>query len=81
MEETKITIQKPQRASRAAKQTKQVEDAGSFVQRKPLLKQGSTWAGIFSIAAAVASGGATALTDPTVMTTIGAGIALLFAEN
>lgn len=49
--------------------------------KKPLFKQGTTWAGIFTIAAAVASGGASALLDPTVFTMIGSGVALLFAEN
>lgn len=49
--------------------------------KKPLLKQGTTWAGIFSIAAAIATGGASVLTDPQAISAIGAGIALLFAEN
>lgn len=49
--------------------------------KKPLLKQGTTWAGIFTVAAAVASGGMSVLIDPTLASMIGAGVALLFAEN
>lgn len=54
---------------------------GSGPRRRPLLKQGTTWAGILSIAAAVAAGGTSILADPTALGTIGAGIALIFAEN
>lgn len=54
---------------------------GSGPRKRPLLKQGTTWAGILSIAAAVATGGTSILADPTALGAIGAGIALIFAEN
>lgn len=56
-------------------------DRGPAQSAKPFLKQGTTWAGIFSIAAAVATGGASVLTDPYMVAQIGAGLGLLFAEN
>lgn len=71
---------KPVTRKRLASQIPVVLDSGSVV-KKPLLKQGTTWAGIFTIAAAIASGGASALLDPTIFTMIGSGVALLFAEN
>lgn len=66
---------------RAAKSPVVIDSGASSLNRKPLLKQGTTWAGILSIGAAIATGGASALTDPTLLAAIGSGIALLFAEN
>lgn len=54
---------------------------GPYTSKKPLLKQGTTWAGLFSIAAAIATGGTSVLLDPILLTQIGAGIGLLVAEN
>lgn len=53
----------------------------STTRKKPFFMQGTTWAGILSIGAAIAAGGASALADPVLLQTIGAGIALLIAEN
>lgn len=50
-------------------------------EKKPLLRQGTTWAGLLSIGAAIATGGASVLTDPYLLAQIGAGLGLLFAEN
>lgn len=50
-------------------------------ENKPLLKQGTTWAGIMTIGAAIATGGLGALADPAALTQIGIGLSLLFAEN
>lgn len=49
--------------------------------KKSFFRQGTTWAGIFTIASAVATGGASVLLDPMLLSQIGAGIALLIAEN
>lgn len=54
---------------------------GPHMNKKPLLKQGTTWAGLFSIAAAIATGGTSVLLDPVLLTQIGAGISLIVAEN
>lgn len=58
-----------------------ISDGSSTLKKKPLLKQGTTWAGLFTIAAAIATGGTSLLTDPTALTAVSSGIALLFAEN
>lgn len=50
-------------------------------ERKAFLKQGTTWAGVFTIAATLASGGVAALFDPFMISQIGTGLALLIAEN
>lgn len=55
--------------------------SGTERKRTPLLKQGTTWAGVFTVAAAIASGGVAAFLDPMMIAQIGAGVALLFAEN
>lgn len=69
----------------AAKRTRPAKAAviveSSSRPAKPFLKQGTTWAGIFSIAAAIATGGVSVLTDPYMIAQIGAGIGLLIAEN
>lgn len=67
------------RKTRTAKAPVFVESSGST--KRPFLKQGTTWAGILSIAAAIATGGVSVLTDPLMIAQIGAGIGLLVAEN
>lgn len=54
---------------------------GPHFSKKSFFKQGTTWAGILSIGAALATGGVSALTDPVLLQAIGAGIGLLVAEN
>lgn len=54
---------------------------GGNPKKRPFMLQGTTWAGILSIGAAIATGGASVLTDPVLLQTVGAGIALLVAEN
>lgn len=48
---------------------------------KKKLSEGTTWAGLLTVAAAVASGGATVLTSPTLLTQIAGGIALILAKE
>lgn len=48
---------------------------------KELLKEPSTWAGIFAIAGAFATGGASALTDPALLSTISSGLALVLTKE
>lgn len=48
---------------------------------KALLSEGTTWAGLLTIAAAVATGGASVFTDPLILSEVGAGIALIFARE
>lgn len=45
------------------------------------LRQPSTYAGLFTIAAAALTGGMSVLTDPTLLPQIGAGLALIFTEE
>lgn len=48
---------------------------------KKVLREPSTWAGLLSIAAAVLTGGAGALTDPVLLSQIGAGLALVLTKE
>lgn len=46
-----------------------------------ILREPSTWAGILSIGAAFATGGASALADPATLSSIGAGLALILTKE
>lgn len=48
---------------------------------KKVLREPSTWAGLLSIAAACLTGGASALTDPVLLSQIGAGLALVLTKE
>lgn len=69
------------RVTKAKRTTVPVTLEGGTPKKRPFMLQGTTWAGILSIGAAIATGGASVLTDPVLLQTIGAGIALLVAEN
>lgn len=45
------------------------------------LREPSTWAGLLSIAAAIATGGASVLTDPILLAQVGTGIGLVLARE
>lgn len=48
---------------------------------RTVMREPTTWAGLFSIGAAVATGGASLLTDPVFLTKVGAGLALVLAKE
>ena len=48
---------------------------------REILREPTTWAGVLSIGAAIATGGASALLDPGLCAQIGAGLALIFARE
>lgn len=47
----------------------------------PVWKQGTTWAGVFNIGIALATGGVASLADPLVIAQICSGIALILAKE
>lgn len=53
-------------------------DGRSLVE---LLKEPSTWAGLFTVAAAVVSGGGSMLTDPSLVLNAIAGLGLVLAKE
>lgn len=48
---------------------------------KTILMEPSTWAGILSIGAAFATGGASALANPATLASIGAGLSLILTKE
>lgn len=48
---------------------------------REILMEPSTWAGIMSIGAAFATGGASALANPATLSSIGAGLALILTKE
>lgn len=46
-----------------------------------MLREPSTWAGIFSICAAFATGGVSVLANPATLSSIGAGLALILTKE
>lgn len=64
-----------------AKKTTASKNAGTKVSAKKKLSEGTTWAGLFTIAAAIATGGVSVLTDPALLTQIAGGIALVIARE
>lgn len=44
---------------------------------KKVLREPSTWAGLFTVGAAFLTGGASALTDPVLLSQIGAGLSMI----
>lgn len=60
-----------------------ITQRGSKKRRSPLrmLREPTTWAGLLSIAAAVATGGVENVFSPTLWSQLGAGCALIFAKE
>lgn len=58
--------------------TKSKPDSKTVKQK---LREPTTWAGFFTIAAAVATGGVPLLTDPVLLTQVASGIALVLAKE
>lgn len=50
-------------------------------QVKKKLSEPTTWAGLLTVAAAIASGGASVLADPAMLAQVASGIALVFARE
>lgn len=48
---------------------------------REVLREPTTWAGLLSIGAAIATGGASALLDPSLCAQVGAGLALILARE
>lgn len=48
---------------------------------RPFWRQGTTWAGVLTVGAAVATGGVAALTNPVVIAQICSGVALILAKE
>lgn len=46
-----------------------------------LLREPTTWAGILTVGATIATGGVSVLTDPLMLSKIGAGLALVLAKE
>lgn len=72
------------KARRTAKQSGCVSVASSQRDRrslKAILTEPTTWAGLLTVAATVATGGVGALTSPTAWAQLGAGLALVFARE
>lgn len=48
---------------------------------RELLTEPTTWAGLFTAGAAIATGGMSVLVDPLLLTELGAGLALILARE
>lgn len=46
-----------------------------------IAREPTTWAGLFSVVAAIMSGGVTVLTDPVLLAQVGAGLSLIVARE
>lgn len=66
----------PRKTSSAAAAAKRAPRTIGEFAREP-----STWAGLLAIASAIATGGATALTNPALLSTVGSGLALILTRE
>lgn len=48
---------------------------------RELLTEPTTWAGLLTVGAAIATGGMSVLVDPLLLTELGAGLALILAKE
>lgn len=64
-----------------ARTSKTIAPAPQARTARQLFKEPTTWAGLLTIGTAIATGGASLLTDPIMWGKVGAGLALILAKE